>query len=173
MNRSESQKRPPKERQSLYLWGKRYPIHMDETGRVLHVERGHSILTLELPPDAPTPKPEEGLDAWYREEPRNRAMGLIPKWEKIIGVKVKRLVITAMEKQQSSSKTESGTIRLNTDLAKNPLDCLEYALVREMVRLQEPIRSTCFEELMDRFMPGWRAHRDRLNTLPVGHEMGA
>ncbi len=152
-------------RESHYLWGKRYMMHMDETGRALLVERGHSILTLELPPDTPIPKREEGLEAWYGEELRKRAMGLIPKWEKIIGVKVKRLCISKIKIGWSSSDPESGTIELNADLARHPLDCMEYILVLAMVHLREPSHDAHCVSLMDSFMPKWRLQRERLDAL--------
>jgi hypothetical protein len=62
------------------------------------------------------------------------------------------------------------TIRLNTELAKKPKDCLEYIVVHEMAHLLEPTHNAHFIALMDRFMPSWRHRRDQLNQLPVRHE---
>ena len=61
-------------------------------------------------------------------------------------------------------------IRLNTDLAKKPRECLEYILVHEMVHLLEPTHNARFVALMDQFMPRWRFIREVLNRLPVRHE---
>ena len=61
-------------------------------------------------------------------------------------------------------------IRLNTDLAKKPRECLEYIVVHEMVHLLEPTHNARFVALMDQFMPPWRLRRDQLNQLPVRHE---
>ena len=66
--------------------------------------------------------------------------------------------------------TTARTIRLNTDLAKKPPDCLEYLIVHEMVHLLEPTHNARFVTLMDHFMPKWQSHRDTLNRLPVRHE---
>ena len=62
------------------------------------------------------------------------------------------------------------SIRLNTDLAKKPRECLEYIVVHEMVHLLEPTHNARFVALMDRFMPKWRFYRESLNRLPVRHE---
>ena len=62
------------------------------------------------------------------------------------------------------------SIRLNTDLAKKPRECLEYIVVHEMVHLLEPTHNARFVALMDRFMPQWRFCREQLNRLPVRHE---
>jgi predicted metal-dependent hydrolase len=61
-------------------------------------------------------------------------------------------------------------IRLNTELAKKPGDCLEYIVLHEMMHLLEPTHNARFIALMDRFMPRWRFYRQVLNQLPVRHE---
>ena len=64
----------------------------------------------------------------------------------------------------------SRSIRLNTDLAKKPRECLEYIVVHEMVHMLEPTHNARFVALMDQLMPQWRVCRDELNRLPVCHE---
>jgi predicted metal-dependent hydrolase len=63
-----------------------------------------------------------------------------------------------------------GSIRLNTDLAKKPKECLEYIVVHEMAHLLEHTHNAHFIAIMDQFMPNWRLRRDSLNRLPVRHE---
>jgi hypothetical protein len=60
-------------------------------------------------------------------------------------------------------------IRLNTELAKKPRECLEYIVVHEMVHLLEPRHNSRFLAFMDRFMPKWQQYRELLNRLPVHH----
>ena len=43
-------------------------------------------------------------------------------------------------------------------------------MVHEMVHFLERLHNERFRELMDRFMPQWRLHRDELNQLPLAHE---
>ena len=62
------------------------------------------------------------------------------------------------------------TIRLNTELAKKPRECLEYLVVHEMVHLLEPTHNARFTGLLDRFLPQWGHCREALNRLPVRHE---
>lgn len=61
-------------------------------------------------------------------------------------------------------------VRLNTELAKKPKECLEYIVVHEMAHLLEPTHNARFIALMDRYMPSWRVRRDQLNQLLVRHE---
>jgi predicted metal-dependent hydrolase len=51
---------------------------------------------------------------------------------------------------------------MNTDLARKPMECLEYIVVHEMVHLLEPTHNARFTALMDQFMPKWQSHRDVL-----------
>ena len=75
-----------------------------------------------------------------------------------------------MKTKWGSCNPGSKSIRLNTDLAKKPRECLEYIVVHEMVHLLERTHNSRFVALMDRFMPRWQLYRDELNRLPVRHE---
>ncbi len=66
--------------------------------------------------------------------------------------------------------SQTRTIRLNTDLAKKPRDCLEYILVHELLHLIEPTHNERFQALMSQYLPKWKSHRQTLNRLPVRHE---
>jgi predicted metal-dependent hydrolase len=58
---------------------------------------------------------------------------------------------------------------LNLELAKKPVECLEYVLVHELVHLYERHHNDNFNRYMDKFMPQWREHRDTLNQAPLVH----
>jgi predicted metal-dependent hydrolase len=75
-----------------------------------------------------------------------------------------------MKTKWGSCNPSARTIRLNTDLAKKPAECLEYIIVHEMVHLIEPTHNANYIALMDQFMPLWKQYRDQLNLLPVRHE---
>ena len=75
-----------------------------------------------------------------------------------------------MKTKWGSCNHLAGTIRLNTELAKKPKECLEYVAVHEMVHLLEPTHNSRFIAMMDKFMPNWRLRREQLNQLPVRHE---
>lgn len=87
-----------------------------------------------------------------------------------MGVKVGRVFVQRMKTKWGSCNPSSGAIRLNTELAKKPPECLEYIVVHEMAHLLEPTHNTRFISLMDLFLPHWRHLRDVLNQLPVRHE---
>ena len=75
-----------------------------------------------------------------------------------------------MKTKWGSCNHRARTIRLNTELAKKPWECLEYIVVHEMAHVLEPTHNARFVALMDQLMPQWQFYRDRLNRLPVSHE---
>jgi predicted metal-dependent hydrolase len=69
-----------------------------------------------------------------------------------------------------SCNSQTGAVRLNTELARKPKECLEYIVVHEMVHLLERNHGDRFVKLMDRYMPRWQFFRQKLNQIPVRHE---
>ena len=108
----------------------------------------------------------DGVERWYREQIRSEVPKLIERWEKRLGVKVERFFFQSMETRWGSCNPTASSIRLNTDLAKKPIQCLEYIVVHEMMHLLEPTHNARFIALMDRFMPQWQERRQLLNRLP-------
>ena len=66
-----------------------------------------------------------------------------------------------------SCNREGGDIRLNTDLAKKPPECLDHVVVHELAHLREGAHSATFFTMLDRAMPSWRQARRLLDDLPL------
>jgi len=96
---------------------------------------------------------------------------LIRQWEARLHVGVSAYFLQRMKTKWGSCNSRARTIRLNTDLAKKPRECLEYLIVHELVHLLEPTHNARFVALMNQFMPKWEHHRETLNQLPVRHEV--
>lgn len=158
------------ERESHYLWGKRYLLKILECDESPHVELKHNYLVLHIRPGSDEDKKQSVIEDWYRAQLKQSVPALIDVWEPIIGVKVERFFIQRMKTKWGSCNHRTASIRLNTDLAKKPRECLEYILVHEMAHLLEPTHNARFIALMDKYMPSWRLRRDLLNQLPVRHE---
>jgi predicted metal-dependent hydrolase len=158
------------DRESHYVWGKRYLLEVIEEATAPMVELKHSKMILRIRPDTSEEKKQAIVDEWYRVQLKNAVPSLITKWEPLIGVKVGRLFVQKMKTKWGSCSPAPKSIRLNTDLAKKPPECLEYILVHEMVHLLEPTHNSRFISLMDSFMPKWQFYRQMLNRLPVRHE---
>jgi len=169
----EQERETPREyldRESHYLWGKRYLLHVVEKDAAPEVELKHNKILFRIRPATSDERKQEILDAWYREKLKEVVSVLIMKWEPLMGVKVEKFFVQKMKTKWGSCSPGSKSIRLNTDLAKKPPECLEYIVVHEMTHLLEPTHNSRFVTLMDQFMPKWRFYKDELNKLPVRHE---
>lgn len=158
------------DRESHYVWGKRYLLEVVEHDATPTVELKHSKLLLRVRPSSGEERKQIVLEDWYRRQLKEAVPPLIAKWQPLMGVKVERLFVQRMKTKWGSCNPGSGSVRLNTELAKKPRECLEYIVVHEMVHLLEPTHNQRFVALMDQFMPKWRFHREELNRLPVRHE---
>ena len=169
----EQERETPREyldRESHYVWGKRYLLKLVEKDAAPGVELKHSTMVLQLRSGSSIEKKQEVLDAWYREQLRVRLPELIARWEKALGVKANKVFVQKMKTKWGSCNPDAGNIRLNTDLAKKPPQCLEYIVAHELVHLIERQHNERFAKLMDIYMPNWRQLREMLNCLPLAHQ---
>jgi len=158
------------DRESHYVWGKRYLLSIMERDEPPSVDLKNSQIQLIVRPGTYVKKRQEIVELWYREQIREAIPPLIAKWEPLVGVKVGRILIQRMRTKWGGCNPTNRIIRLNTDLAKKPPDCLEYIIVHEMVHLIEPTHNERFKTIMERIFPKWYQIREVLNRLPVRHE---
>jgi predicted metal-dependent hydrolase len=158
------------ERESHYVWGKRYLLTISESEEPPSIEVKHSRMLLRVRPRTHEDKRKALVEEWYREQLKEAVTPLLARWPPMLGVSVERFFVQRMKTQWGSCNHTARTIRLNTELAKKPVECLEYIVLHELVHLVEPTHNTRFVALMDRFMPKWQFHRQVLNRLPVRRE---
>lgn len=158
------------DRESHFVWGKRYLLTIIIRDEPPAVELKHNKLLLCVRPGTPTEKRAATLEAWHRGLVRDAVPELIAKWEPRLKIKVDRFFVQRMKTKWGSCNSAGRSIRLNTDLARKPRECLEYIVVHEMCHLVEPTHNARFIAIMDRVMPRWHGHRDALNRLPLRHD---
>lgn len=76
------------DRESHYVWGKRYLLKVVEKEAAPGVSLKHSKMVLQIRPDTNEEKRQAILAEWYREKLREAVQPLISKWEPLMGVKV-------------------------------------------------------------------------------------
>jgi predicted metal-dependent hydrolase len=155
------------ERESHYVWGKRYLLRILEVDAAASVELKHRALVLRVRPGADHAKRREIMEAWYRSLLKGILPDVVARWEERLSVRVEGCFIQRMKTKWGSSSPTRRTIRLNTELAKKPLECLDYVVAHELAHLVVPTHGPRFVELLDRNLPSWREIRNELNRLPV------
>lgn len=166
----EQEREPAREfldRESHYVWGKRYLLEIIKVDEAPSVELKHSQLVLRIRDGSDREKMKSVLDEWYREQLKAAVPELVAKYSNRLKVSVDRLFVQEMKTQWGSCAPESGSIRLNTDLARRSPEYLEYVVLHELAHLIEPTHNARFIAIMDAQMPNWRQYRDELNRMPL------
>ena len=158
------------DRESHYVWGRRYLLAVMESDEPPSIELKHSRMLLRVRPGTDEDKRQALVEEWYREQLKEAVPPLLERWQSPLGVEVERFFVQRMKTKWGSCNHKARTIRLNTELAKKPRECLEYIVVHELVHLLEPTHNPRFIALMDQFMPKWQFHRQVLNRQPVRQE---
>jgi predicted metal-dependent hydrolase len=155
------------ERETHYLWGRRYLLSVVEQDAKPAVKQDHRRITLAVRPGSTLAKREEVMQEWHRALLHAAVPALIEKWEARLGVKVSGYFLQRMKTKWGGCNHRAGNIRLNTELVKKPKDLLEYVVVHEMLHLVEPTHNERFVALLEQHFPTWRDARAELNELPL------
>ena len=156
-------------RESHFYQGQRYLLRVVERDATPNVQLKHKIMELSVRPGATDEKKKEVIEAWYRHRLKVEIPEMIARWEKRMGIKVQEFGVKKMRTKWGACNREAGRIWLNLELAKKPIECLEYIVVHEMVHFFERNHNGRFVHLMNTFLPEWRLYREELNRLPVSH----
>ena len=104
------------------------------------------------------------LTEWYREQMHGHMMPLIKKWEDIIGVIATKIHIKTMKTRWGSCHPRKKHISLNLRLIEQPLKCLEYVIVHELVHMLEASHNQRFHNLMTQYLPHWKQIKEQMKS---------
>lgn len=159
------------ERESHYLWGRRYLLTVKYHDAKPCILLDHKRITLTVRPGSDAEKRAEVMHGWHKALLHDVVPPLISKWARKLKVKVNGYFLQRMKTKWGSCNHSAGHIRLNTELVKKPKDLLEYVIVHEMVHLIEPTHSDRFIAILEEHYPTWREARAELNDLPLTAEV--
>lgn len=129
------------------------------------VEKTPSEITLYARESDCALRREKILEQWYREQLTDLLPQLFAHWEAVVGRSANEWGIKKMKTRWGSCNITARRVWLNLELAKYPLECLEYVLVHELVHLYEASHNARFKGLMSQYLPGWKERKKLLNTL--------
>lgn len=141
------------ERESHYLWGRRYLLTVVHREAKPLVSLDHKRITLTVRPGSDAAKRAEAMHAWHKLLLHHAVPPLIEKWEQKLQVAVRGYFLQRMKTKWGSCNRQAGHLRLNTELVKKPKDLLEYVIVHEMAHLIEPTHSVRFIAILDEHYP--------------------
>ena len=148
----------------VHVWGDAYELELIERSGNPKIVIDGRQMKMYIRPLSTTAKIQEILDKWYLRILKETAPGIVEKWEGILGVEIKKIYVRKMKTHWGSCNYIRHTMRLNTELVKRDPKDLEYVIVHEMIHIIEHNHDKKFYCLMDKYLPGWKAIRKRMNS---------
>lgn len=169
-NKIRSQKREePKlmiTQESHQFLGKRYLLKVIEANRPKLVLK-HNTIELSALPNATLEQKQKTLYNWYKRELEAKIVNFISYYAKVMNITDINFGIRKMKTKWGSCSIEKRMLWFNIELAKKPIDCVEYIVVHELVHLLERNHNKNFIILMDKYLPNWHLQKKILNEIPL------
>lgn len=155
-------------KESHFLWGKRYLLEV-ELGKYRNCikNKGKGKLILYISNHLTTEKKILILNNYYKEEMKKAIIPICNKWQDKLNIKANFIGIRRMKTKWGSCNPKAARIWLNIELAKKPIECLEYVMVHELIHLLESHHNKKFIDLMDYYMPKWRSYKQTLKDTCI------
>jgi len=156
-------------RESHYYLGQRYLLKLIEVDAKPKIILKRKEILLHVRPGITQEDRQQVIEDWYRQELKRLIPPLIDHWERKIGVKASEFGVKKMRTRWGTCNPVAKRIWLNLELAKKPLECLEYIIVHELMHLREKSHNQNFITMMNEVLPNWRLIKQELNRLPISH----
>ena len=108
------------ERESHYLWGRRYLLTVREEEAKPSICVSHRSITLTVRPGSDGAKRATVMHEWHKSILHEAVRELITLWEPRLGVSVAGYFLQRMKTKWGSCNFRARTIRINTELVKKP-----------------------------------------------------
>lgn len=155
--------------ETLYVWGRQYFLRVEYSykGNSLVLSGDNAILTVRK--ESTVKQRETFVNEWYRTLLKAEVEKYLPKWEKITGLQCSSWQSKYMTTKWGTCNTSTGKIWLNLQLAKKPIECLEYVILHELIHLKVRNHGPEFVTEMNRYMQNWREIRNQLNESKLDY----
>ena len=155
--------------ETLYVFGKQYFLRVmySYKGNSLVLKGNEAILTVRK--ESTARQREAFVNEWYRDLLKEKISIYLPKWEQITGLYCDSWQTKYMTTRWGTCNTNTRKIWLNLQLAKKPIECLEYVILHELAHLKVKNHGKDFIAILDTYMPYWRDTRKLLNELKLDY----
>lgn len=155
--------------ETLYVWGHQYFLQVAYSykGNSLVLDGNQAILTVRQ--ESTAKQREAFVNEWYRGLLKAEVEKYLPKWEKITGLHCSSWQSKYMTTRWGTCNTNIRKIWLNLQLAKKPIECLEYVILHELAHLKVKNHGSEFIAILDQHMPQWRERKMLLNESKLDY----
>lgn len=155
--------------ETLYVFGQQYFLLVEYSykGNSLILSGNKAILTVRK--ESTAKQRDAFVNEWYRTLLKEKIEIYLPKWESITGLHCDSWQTKYMTTRWGTCNTNTRKIWLNLQLAKKPIECLEYVILHELAHLKVRNHNKDFIAFMDQYMPYWRETKKLLNELKLDY----
>lgn len=107
------------------------------------------------------------IDVLYKQEVARAIPQIAQPLESAMGVAASRWQVRSMKTRWGSCTPKTAAIRINSQLAAYPIDCLNFVVAHELVHLMEPSHNARFHMLLDVYCPRNRELAAQLKHAPA------
>lgn len=170
-NQARQSKREMVNGETVYWLGQRYRLNIQFTSSAQMVAQNRfGFIDMIVRPELTATQRGVVLYKWYRKQFKSMVPALLAKWEAVIGVHADEWGVKRMKTRWGTCTPDAKRIWLNLELAKKPMNCIEYVIVHELIHLLERNHNARFKALMTQYMPLWNQYRAELNEAPLADE---
>lgn len=150
------------------IWGEVYTLEvrgnesLGDGRRKYDIKIEEDIVVLYASYNSSKEEKEAYFLEWYRSELYERVNILLPQWEKYTGLYCSSWQSKNMKTRWGSCNTKTNKVWLNVQLAKYPVECLEYVILHELAHTKVPNHGPDFKAILNEYMPDWKENRKRL-----------
>lgn len=155
--------------ETLYVWGHQYFLQVEHNQKKnsLVLEGNKAILSVRK--ESTAKQREKFVNEWYRSLLKTEVEKYLPKWEAITGLYCDSWQSKYMTTKWGTCNTSTRKIWLNLQLAKKPIECLEYVILHELAHLKVKNHGPDFVAILDLHMPYWRECKKMLNDSKLDY----
>lgn len=155
--------------ETLYVWGHQYflQVEYNQKKNSLVLEGNKAILSVRK--ESTAKQREKFVNEWYRSLLKTEVEKYLPKWEAITGLYCDSWQSKYMTTKWGTCNTSTRKIWLNLQLAKKPIECLEYVILHELAHLKVKNHGADFVAILDLHMPYWRECKKMLNDSKLDY----
>ena len=148
-----------------YLFGTRYILNVkEEAGRPV-IKLNNVNMNMCVKPGSDEEKRQALLRGFYKTQLQKQLNSFVNKWLPLMEENDVEWSIRTMKTKWGSCCPEKRKILFNLELARVPLNCVEYVVVHELVHLKERRHDKHFKALMTQYLPEWEKTKKELNEF--------
>lgn len=155
--------------ETLYVWGHQYFLQVEYNQKKNSVVLVGNKAILSVRKESTVKQREKFVNEWYRSLLKTEVEKYLPKWEAITGLYCDSWQSKYMTTKWGTCNTSTRKIWLNLQLAKKPIECLEYVILHELAHLKVKNHGADFIAILDMHMPYWREYKKLLNDSKLDY----